>query len=264
MPGWTDTLARFSVAIREGVALAPAEAVCLRYTLTRATEVYRNNYRGNLHDALAAVYPVIGELVGAPFFRQLARQFIERHASRSSNLHDYGSAMAEFLVHFEPVRHLPYLPDMAKLEWACHRAYFAIDAAEFDFNRLAAIAAEFYPDLRWHLHPGCTLLDSVYPVAAIWQAHQDGSVAESEIDLANGGATLLIHRHELQTHILSMTPAAYHCLGQLQQGVLMGEASESTLALDPEFDLAANLRNWTAQGVLVGFDLSDRVVSTAN
>ena len=69
---------------------------------------------------------MIHQLVGEEFFRLLAKRFIEQHPSHSGNLHRYGSEMAEFLMHFENTQHLAYLPDVARLEWAYHLAYFAM------------------------------------------------------------------------------------------------------------------------------------------
>ena len=122
MHAWSETLEQFADAIRNGSELAPQIANALHYPPPRGVEVYRNNFRGNLHDTLETAYPVIVQLVGSDFFKWLARKFIEQYPSRSGNLHCYGSEMADFLVHLAAVRHLPYLPDMARLEWACHRA----------------------------------------------------------------------------------------------------------------------------------------------
>jgi hypothetical protein len=36
----------------------------------------------------------------------------------------------------------------------------------------------------------------------------------------------------------------------------MGAATEATLAVYPDFELATTLRHWLAQGVLVDFDTS--------
>ena len=41
-------------------------------------------------------------------------------------------------------QHLAYLPDVARLEWAYHRAYFADDVPSFDLTRLANIAPDSY------------------------------------------------------------------------------------------------------------------------
>jgi hypothetical protein len=249
---WTDTLQDFSAVIRTGAGFDGDAIACPRYPAARGVEVYRNNYRGNLHDALAGAYPVIRRLVGEEFFRFLAKRFIEAHPSRSGDLHRYGGELAEFLTRFGNTRHLPYLPDMARLEWAYHRAYFAPDAAPFDLTRLATVAPESYSGLHWQLHPSCTLLVTGFPVAAIWRAHQDG--ADFRIDLDRGGEHLLVHRKDLRPDIAAIAPAELHWLAQLQQDVAMGAGTEATLAAHPDFDLAAVLRRWLAQGVLVDFE----------
>jgi hypothetical protein len=249
---WADTLARFSAVIRTGAEFEADAIACPHYPAARGVDVYRNNYRGNLHDALAGAYPVVRQLVGEEFFRFLAKRFIAGQPSRSGDLHRYGGELADFLTRFENTQHLPYLPDMARLEWACHCAYFAPDAAPFDLARLACIRPESYAGLRWRLHPGCTLLVTGFPVAAIWQAHQDD--ADFRIDLDRGGEHLLVHRKDLRPDIAGIAPAELHWLAQLQQDIAMGAATEATLAAHPDFDVAAVLRRWLAQGVLVDFE----------
>jgi len=254
MTTWTDTLAQFSAVIRTGADFSPGAIHCPHYAAERGIEVYRNNYRGNLHDTLADAYPVIRQLVGEAFFRLLARRYIEQNPSRSGNLHHYGSAMAEFLTHFENTRHLAYLPNVARLEWAYHRAYFADDVPPFNFERLASVAPDSYPDLRWHLHPSCALLAAAFPIAAIWQAHQDGASADFNIIFDSSGEQLLVYRNGLSLEISRIAPEVYHWLAQLQQGMAMGAATDATLSAYPDFDLATTLRHWLARGVLVDFE----------
>ena len=174
MSNWIEQLRGFSSAIRSGAGAPAGMGGGTGYSLERGMEVYRNNYRGNLHDALAGAYPVLRQLVGEAFFRRLARSFIEQHPSRSGNLHDYGGEMSRFLQQFEPVQHLPYLPDMASLEWAWHRAYLAEDVPAFDVQRLSSLAPDSYAHLRWQLPAGSALLASDYPLSLVWQAHQPG------------------------------------------------------------------------------------------
>ena len=253
MNNWDETLAHFSAAIRTGAVLAPGALNCPHYAEERGIGVYRNNFRGNLHDTLASAYPVLRQLVGEDFFRLLAKRFIEQQASRSGNLHRYGSEMAEFLAQFENTQHLVYLPDMARLEWAYHRAYFADDVPPFDLARLANIAPDAYAGLRWQLHPSCTLLTTAYPVAAIWQAHQEIEAADFNIDLLSGGDRLLVYRKDLSVDIVRIAPASLHWLAQLQQGTGMGDATETTSSAHPDFDVATTLQHLIAQGVLVNF-----------
>jgi hypothetical protein len=255
MSTWANTLSQFSAVIRTGAEFAAGALDCPHYPEDRGVGVYRNNYRGNLHDTLTGAYPVLRQLVGEEFFRLLAKRFIERHPSRSGNLHQYGSEMAEFLTHFENTQHLAYLPDMARLEWAYHRAYFADDVSPFDLTRLTSISPESYGALRWRLHPSCTLLTTAYPVAAIWRAHQDAANADFNIDLASGGDSLLVCHKDLNVEIIDVASATLHWLEQLQRGISVGAATEATLSAYAEFDVAAALRHWLTQGVLVNFDI---------
>jgi len=76
-------------------------------------QIYCNNARVSLTQALADVFPVIERLVGDAFFAQLARTFLRAHPSRSGNLHGLGREMALFLCGLPEARALPYLADVA-------------------------------------------------------------------------------------------------------------------------------------------------------
>lgn len=253
---WRDELAQFSQAIR-GVASLPDGAICgQQYPPTGALDIYSNNYRGNLQDALAAAYPIVEQIVGAEFFRMLARKFIEQHPSRSGNLHDYGSELAQLLATFPPAQSLAYIADVAMLDWACHRAYFAEDIAPFDLTRLQSIPAERYADLVWRCHPACHLISSPYPLLAIWQAHQPGADPDFHVDLDCGGGTLLVSRTGDEIEASLLTAAEGDWLQRIQTGMPMGAATDATLTAYPEFDLSATLGKFVAQGVLVDFKLA--------
>ncbi|MDO9103018.1 MAG: DNA-binding domain-containing protein [Candidatus Nitrotoga sp.] len=225
------------------------------YSVAIAIEVYRNNYRGNLHEALAGAYPVIEQLVGKEFFRLLTRQFIGQHLSRSGNLHHYGAEMAGFIAAFDSVQGLPYLPDVATLEWACQCAYFADDAATLNLDKLAQVSPEQYPDLILHIHPACQLVRSRYPIATIWHAHQPGAPSDFKIDLDSGASNALISRKNDVVVVSALTEGDAVWLQSIQAGTPLGEAIATTLAHYPDFDLQAALLNLVAQNVFESFSL---------
>ncbi len=225
------------------------------YSVDIAIEVYRNNYRGNLHDTLAGAYPVIEQLVGKDFFRLLTRQFIGQHLSRSGNLHHYGAEMTDFVAAFEPAQGLPYLPDVAALEWACHCAYFADDAATLDLGKLAQIPPKQYPDMILHVHSACHLVRSRYPITAIWHAHQPGASSDFKIDLDSASSNALVSRKNDVASVSELTEADAAWLQGIQAGTPLGEATAATLEHYPNFDLQAALLNLVAQNVLANFNL---------
>jgi hypothetical protein len=241
-------------------AIVRAEAVSTEihsaypnYSCDTAIEVYRNNYRGNLHDALAGAYPVIVQLVGDDFFRFLAKKYIECNQSTSASLHDYGAGMADFLAGFEPVWQLPYLPDMAKLEWACHVAYYAEDQLALSFESLAQIPAERYADLV--LHTACQLIRSKFPVAAIWQAHQSAMSEDFHLDLLEQPGIFLVSRRDCFIEVSELIASDADWLQRIQNGEVLGVATMATIELYPDFDLQAVLHKLIVSEALTGFSL---------
>jgi hypothetical protein len=256
MPALNDDLSALARAIVHGEQPSPqVTASYQHYSVDVAIEVYRNNYRGNLHDALAGAYPVIEQLVGQDFFRHITRQFITQHPSHSGNLHHYGAEMAGFISAFEPVQGLVYLPDVAALEWACHCAYFAEDADMLDINKLAQIPPEQYSDLILHTHPSFHLVRSRYPVVSIWHAHQPGVNSDFHIDLDSGSSNALITRKDDVVAVSELSAPDADWLQGIQSGISLGEGTAATLELYPSFDLQNALLNLAAQGVLIDFNL---------
>lgn len=251
-----DELSHFAQAIVHGHMPSPRiRQAYADYSAETALGVYRNNYRGNLHDALAGAYPVIRQLVGDDFFRFLAKRYIEQHPSRSANLHHFGLELAGYIATFEPAKELVYLADMAALEWACHVAYFADDGDVLDLNALAQVPPERYPDLVLRTHPTCHAVRSHYPIAAIWHAHQPGAPEDFHIDLDGGPGYALVSRKDDIVQVSELTEAEAAWLQGIQAGAGLGDATVTTLEHYPDFDLQATLLKLVAQNTLANFNL---------
>jgi hypothetical protein len=259
MPALRDSLSKFALGVVGHELPFDMLVDNPNYSAATALDIYRNNYRGNLHDTLAGAYPVIEQLVGKDFFRHMARQFIERHFSRSGNLHYYGAEMANFIAAFEPAQGLPYLPDVAALEWACHCAYFSDDAATLDFVKLAQIPPEQYAELILYTHPACHLVRSKYPIASIWHAHQPGASSDFHIDLDCGAnlspGNALVSRKENVVQVSELASGDAAWLQGIQNRIPLGNATEVIMKLYPDFDLQTALLNLVTLGILIDFNL---------
>lgn len=131
----------------------------------RRLAIYRANAIVNATTALRAHYPVVERVVGVEFFAQLARAYCAVQPSQCGDLGAYGDALADFIARDAHTRALPYLPDLARLEWAVHVAEIAADAAPNPVRR--------EPALLWA--PGTRVLASTHPIADLWLAHQEGA-----------------------------------------------------------------------------------------
>ncbi len=201
--------------------------------------VYRGNVFGNWSAALAAAYPVVRRIVGAEFFDAMARDFARTHPSQSGDLHEYGARLAEFLEAYPHTQDLPYLPDVARLEWLAHRAYYAADPRPFDFSRPTEV----------RLAPACALLESDWPLARIWREHQEGGEPET-VDLNAGPDRVLVHRLGWRVEVSALRPGDYRFLELLQAGEALGAALEAAGICDPGFLPQVALAAWVQAGVL--------------
>ncbi|MGH8752078.1 MAG: HvfC/BufC family peptide modification chaperone [Burkholderiales bacterium] len=220
-------------------------------------EIYRNNVFSNYRRALQDVYPVVARLTGAAFFRRAAESYIRALPSVSGDLHQYGGSFAEFLETFPGAEGLVYLPDVARLEWLLHETFHAADARPLRLETLAALGSEAYPRLVFKLAPACRLLESVYPVARIWEVNQPGYSGADTVDLAAGGVRLLLKRGAFEVAMEKLQEDEFALLARLHAGEEFGPACEEILAAHPAFDAAAFLQRHVVQATLVDFELSD-------
>jgi hypothetical protein len=134
--------------------------------------IYRGSVHGILTQALSATYPVCQALVGESFFSKMCSVFIDQSPPSSPYFHEYGDAFADFIQTFPPAQSLPYLSDMAHLEWARHCAWQRSNQTNSDFSLLANLSPEAQLQCQFQLPQSAQLLSSSYAVDALWQAHQ--------------------------------------------------------------------------------------------
>lgn len=206
--------------------------------------VYRANVAGNRAGALAGAYPVVRKIVGDGYFAQLCRAYGTRHPSASGDLNRYGDRFASFLADCDDVADLPYLPDVARMEWVAHLAHYAQDPADFDPRALASLAPERYASLRPRLAPACALLTSRWPLGRIWAVHQEDYRGEFDIDLGLGSDRILVHRPRWRASVSSLGAGDFHFLEAIGCEAELGAAFDAGLAADPAFDPSSALSRW--------------------
>jgi len=97
---------------------AVAHVVADGITPQERLSVYRNTFIQTLIRALRLSYPAVDQLVGTEFFDATAREYIAQQPPRSGYLEEFGGDFSAFLGRFTPCVSVPYLPDVAQLEWA--------------------------------------------------------------------------------------------------------------------------------------------------
>ena len=214
--------------------------------------IYRHHVSATLTEALESTYPVVVRLVDRRFFAYAADQFIRRHPPAGPCLFEYGESLADFLATFPASRHLAYLPDVARLEWALNHALHAEDAATFDPGWLAALRPDEVGGVRLRLHPSVSLLESPWPIDRIWRANQPGSDPDATVSLDQGGARLEVYRLEDGVMFRTIAADTYAFRSALASDLDLQGAVGAARRADPSFDLTDALRELLDDGLVVG------------
>ena len=203
--------------------------------------VYRHHVFITLTATLEAAFPVVCQLVDRRFFAYVADAFIRQHPPATPCLDEYGSVFPKFLGAFEACERLPYLPDVARLEWAIHVAAQAPDVAPLDPALLGSVPPAEMARLRFIPRAGLAYLVSAWPVDSIWRAHQDES--EPMPDLGAGSAYLEIGPSGEGVLLRPLEPAVLTFRSALFSGMTLGEAIEEATRRDPDLDFAGLIRS---------------------
>lgn len=206
----------------------------------RRFAVYRNNVCVGLVDALAERFPVCRQLVGDEFFRAMARCYVREFLPRSPMLFEYGDEFAIFISSFEPARELPFLSDVARLEYAVGQAYHAENATPLPMDVIRALPFDRLAGATAALHPSTHVVASTYPIVSIWRRHlSDEEMTPLEL---NHGEEALVVRPELAVNVTALPLGGSAFVHALEDGRTFGQAVIAASGIAADFDLTGCLR----------------------
>lgn len=247
MTSLTDTQRLFTAAIDATVdppaftrLLTPAAGP----TSAERIAIYRNNTLGGRARALSNVHPVCAMILGERCFGSLARRYAAERPSTDADLNLHGADFSHWLAPLtQPggkLEGLPYLPDLARLEWLWHAVYYAPDDSPFDVRGFAAAASQDPAGIRFALAASLRLLRSDYPIHGIWQAHRAGE-APGEFPLGDGDH-LVIWRPESRGEVTAVDQPVFALLEAMVAGHTLTELEAQGHSVEVLPDLIA--RRW--------------------
>lgn len=222
--------------------------------------VYRRNLHGNFATVLALEFPAVQRLLGEASFRGLAREFQRAHPSTCGDLHRIGAPFADWLRAQPELGALPWIADVAALEWAWEEAAVAADAlAAVDVAAFVAMDPDRQLALRARLHPALRVVRSAAPIHRIWrdnlpdaQGHIAALAADYTLSLDCGGEAVLVERPGQTVDVITLQPAEAAWLAALAQGETLGTAIDRAASADPRFDLGTVLAAALQRARIVG------------
>ncbi|MCV2401802.1 DNA-binding domain-containing protein [Marinomonas sp. C2222] len=207
--------------------------------------VYRNNVVVSLVDALGDIFPVSRTVVGEEFFHAMARVYVMENQPNSPVISEYGGNFSDFIRQFEPAKGVPFLADLAALEYAM---LTLTNSEEFETLEHEAISQAFSSvedpsGLTLSLPPTTQILESPFALGSLYRAHfSDDQQSLNQIDINKAEYLLLVKSHLYsQLHVLSRDEALFI------KGLTQNKNLEEALPESETFDLGevlAKLIQW--------------------
>ncbi len=247
MTSYAPTLIELQHAIRQSLqggldGDAPAFVINDGLDPGARLNIYRNTSVGVLVKALQLAFPAVQHVVGAEFFEGAARLFVADAPPRSAWLDAYGADFPQFLAQLAQAASLPYLPDLARLEWTVNLVLHAADTESLPIQHLATLHEAELEVLRFEPHPAAQLLRCEFPADAIWLAVLErDEAAMAAINLASGPVWLLVQRAGSDIHAVRLSEPEWRVAEALFSGRPLGAALAAASCAEPHTLLATHL-----------------------
>lgn len=209
---------------------------------SQAFAVYRNTSALGVVDALRASYPTIDMLLGDDGFTHAALEFRREQPPRGPVLSDYGREFAAFLGRQPWTCELPYLADVASLDWLWLETFLASDAKARPLTPSSSG--------RIALHPAARFAWLATPAMTIWLAHRDPwSIVELEPDWVQEGA--LFTRPGACVRAEPIDAALYRLLAACTVPASIADVVTGVAGEFPTADVPELLRRGVTSGALI-------------
>lgn len=214
--------------------------------------IYANMYFFRLLDSLRLDYPKVAATVGDAGFHNLITEYLLRHPSRDPSLRGLGRDLPQFLRERALEADVPYLADLAALEWARLDVFDRVDEPVLTYADLALHAQQGFAALHLRAIDACVLVGARHDVVEIWRHLQAGGAVAATNACPQ---TLLVWRKpDRFVYHRALESDETSCLALLQSGVSFVDLC-SFLATERSATEAAEralglLSTWSSDGLL--------------
>ena len=235
------------IALRRSGVRDPARGRAGEHRATRGAPAV-----AGLSSALATRFPVVRRLVGDEFFKAMVEAYAIVDPAHSSVMPQFAESFPAFIDHFEPVRPVPYLGDMARLELARALARRAAVVPPLGYDAFTAFAVDRLGAVHVSLHPSLSVVASLHPIYSIWHMNRNPVRFTPVSPFVSEAVLVSRPRHRVKTCRITHGDAAL--VFALKAGYRLGDAMTAAVAAVPGARPAETLAMLIDANVVVGLD----------
>jgi hypothetical protein len=162
--------------------------------------IYAEMYFARLVDVLESDFSRVAALLGCERFHEVVSQYLTCYPSRHPSLRHLGRFFPRFLANCALTVDLPFLGDLAALEWGRVEAFDALDAEPLRIEHLQNLSSEQWPMLKFRLIPALQIIQCEWPVYEIWNMAETEENAAMIASVRPEPTTLRIWRNDFSVY----------------------------------------------------------------
>jgi hypothetical protein len=215
----------------------------------RRLEIYQRHYRESLRRHILGRFPTVEWLLGSARMLPLVDVFVRTSPPKVPCMAEYGAEFINFLAWDQSTATLPYLEDVATMDWHLGNLAVAISRPAMAISALQVVPQDRLPDLSLTLQPGVRYLASGWPLDDLVRIR----LSEAPPDQL----TFDCHRVALEISgargrfgLNRLDPAVFRFRSAICEGLSLGAAMLRALEADAEFDIPNALAAIFSQGLV--------------
>lgn len=207
-------------------------------------KIYRNHIVTTLSEVLVMNFPLVEIITGEDFLKTAAKIYLFDNPPTEACLDRYGTSFPDFLTSYQHASNLPYLPDIARLDWVMNEARISKEDSTLTADDLAAADPNTLEPSIFQLKKCVRLLKSNYPLDRIYHFCEEKSDESDTLDASPETTHIMVTRLGWDPKIFKLDEAEYLMLQCLSDEKTLGECLEITMNQFPEFNFGEFLQNY--------------------
>ena len=173
-------------------------------------KIYQNNFKEPLAQSLLDIFPIVSAFVGEVFTRTAVKHFIERDPPTEPCLSSYGGKLGAFLTSYAPANSVPYLSDLADLEWAIYELQHGDDDI-------------VHEGVGPTINANAVFIDSRFPLLNLWMVG-NGQLRAEAVHVDQGGQFVCVALKENQVQLFALSEQEKAAVMDIEDGKVVDDS----------------------------------------
>jgi hypothetical protein len=156
------------------------------FPAARRLGIYAEAYFSRIVESMEADYPRLRSVLGEVQFQKLMAEYLKAFPSKTHNIGEVGRHLPKFVADYPVSDELPFLSELANLEWQSIESFYAPAEDLFDSSMLGGLDDSDWAELQVKISSSVRLLRSKWPLEKFWpneglesENWESGSVSDS-------------------------------------------------------------------------------------